>query len=410
MKINFRMLMLSAFVCTAMLASCDKDNNDKKAAEEQIEWVKDNFVGVEYNDESGLELSYSSAPMLGKVAQVTGCDDKELTISLQGENYAISLLGTEIATAGVFPGEPVSSVTVPYNRAGDVIEINTDVKVEKYSYNLKATLTKGSFAISIDNVHVAADAAMAGMKLNLVNYDGEYTAPADAPVSEIDAHYPYHLLFEPQDATINVIFPLPVMTIFRLALNMPMIDFGGTQVSVTQALQTVLKSVEFNEDGNVVATYLDTESGSYAKSPLNIAHYNVLNDHQVALYLSPAVIAAVATKADENDLLGKLMEPLMNLVSYYAPMLSQGIVMEYGVNTETGVMTVYLGHDFFQPLGETASALLSDPEIQEVINGLIDSEESLANFASIIKMLIPQLPGLLDSCTNFELGLNFTAE
>lgn len=403
MKTNFKVLLLSAFVGTAMLVSCDKDNSGK----DESEWVRDNFVGVEYTDESGLSLSYSSSPMFGKVAQVTGCDEDGITISLQGESYALPTFGTTIATAGVFPGEVVSTVTVPYKKAGDVIEINTSVDSGAYSYDMKATLTKGSFAISIDNVNVAADISMAGMKLNLVNYDGQYTVDPGTPIAEVDAHYPYHLLFEPEDATINVIFPLPVMTVLRLAFAFPMIEFGESQVSLTTALQTVLKSVEFNADGNVVATILDTESGSYVQSPLNLAHYNVLNDHQVALFLSPATIAAVATKADQNDLLAKLIEPLTKLVAYYAPMLSEGIVLEYGVNPQTGIMTVYLGHDFFKPLGQTASALLADPEIMELLNGLIDSEESLADFSAIIKMLIPQLPGLLDSCTNFELGLNF---
>lgn len=425
MKRVFKMLLV-ATASIAMLASCKKDN----VPADNSNWVEENFVGVTYNDASGLSLSYSGAPMPGKNATVTTCDEKTITISLKGDKLAMDEDGYDampvpqlaFATAGVFPGEVESIIAVPYVKSGNALEFSTKIQNDSYTYDIAGNLSKGNFVIDITNVTVAADAALAGKKLNLVNYDenGE-SIPEDAPIYLVDSKYPFHALWDPTDAMLNidlgigVPIPFSLNTIMRLAFVMPIIEIEGftDAFSITTALQSVLKGVEFMADGNVVATINDLGAASSLKSPLNIAHYYVLNDHQLKLYLHPYSIddeEELVSKADQgnSDLTGELLKAVSTLMQAYTPMLSEGVVLQYKTYEETGVTTVYLGDHFFKPLGDVIGSLLSNEELVALLIETIKSDESMANYAGLIEGILPQIPELIKNCNAFELGLNFT--
>lgn len=419
-------MLLVATASIAMLASCKKDN----VPADNSNWVEENFVGVTYNDESGLSLSYSGTTMPGKTATVTTCDEKTITISLKGEKLAMNEEGYDampvpqlaFATAGVFPGEVESIIAVPYVKSGNALEFSTKIQNDSYTYDIAGNLSKGNFVIDITNVTVAADAAFAGKKLNLVNYDenGE-SIPADAPISLVDSKYPFHALWDPDDASLNIDLgfgpiPFPLNTIMRLAFVMPIIEVGGFEdaFSITTALQSVLKGVEFMADGNVVATINDLGAASSLKSPLNIAHYYVLNDHQLKLYLHPYAIDdedELVSKADQGntDLTGELLRAVSTLMQAYTPMLSEGVVLQYKTYEETGVTTVYLGDHFFKPLGDVIGSLLANEELVALLIETIKSDESMGSYAGLIEGILPQIPELVKNCKAFELGLNFTA-
>lgn len=424
MKKVFKMLLV-ATASIAMLASCKKDN-----VTDNSNWIEENFVGVTYNDASGLSLSYSGAPMPGKTATVTTCDDNTITISLKGDKLAMDEDGyaampvpqLAFATPGVFPGEVESIIAVPYVKSGNALEFSTKIQNDSYTYDIAGNLSKGNFVIDITNVTVAADAAFAGKKLNLVNYDeNSESIPEDAPISLVDSKYPFHALWDPTDAALNidlgfgVPIPFPLNTIMRLAFVMPIIEVEGFEdaFSITTALQSVLKGVEFMADGNVVGTINDLGAADSQKSPLNIAHYYVLNDHQLKLYLHPYSIddeEELVSKADQgnSDLTGELLKAVSTLMQAYTPMLSEGVVLQYKTYEETGVTTVYLGDHFFKPLGDVIGSLLSNEELVALLIETIKSDESMANYAGLIEGILPQIPELIKNCNAFELGLNFT--
>lgn len=424
MKSVFKMLLV-ATASIAMLASCKKDN----VPADNSNWVEENFVGVTYNDASGLSLSYSGVPMQGKNATVTTCDEKTITISLKGDKLVMDEDGYDampvpqlaFATPGVFPGEVENIITVPYEKSGNALEFSTNIQNESYTYDIAGNLSKGNFVIDITNVTVAADAAFAGKKLNLVNYD-ENTSESiekDTPIYKIDGQYPFHFVWDPIEPVILGALSVRDVAIMLIA-GIPMIEIGedidgnAQKITVMEALQSVLKSVEFKADGNIVATISGFMSPEEAvQSPLNIAHYYVLNDHQLKLYLHPYSIddeEELASKADQgnSDLTGELLKAVSSIIQAYAPMLSEGIVLQYKTYEENGVTTVYLGDHFFKPLGTVVSTLLANEEIQALIIDAINSDESMSSFGPIISMMIPQIPGIINSCTAFELGLNFT--
>ncbi|MGN0195067.1 MAG: hypothetical protein ACI4AE_01255 [Candidatus Cryptobacteroides sp.] len=419
MRFDFKMMMLASLASVSLLASCGKDDSGKGGNEENdVQWITDNFLNVAYNDESGLVLSYSDAIDLGKVVTVTACDDETLTLTLEGASVEDFGLGA-IATPGVFPGEKKSTLSVGYTRVGDVLEIGTQVKEGAYAFTLTGTLAKGSYVIDINDVTVAANAAFAGMKLNLVNYvDGEGSVDANTPVEEVDALYPFHLVWNPSDAAINidlgfgVPIPMQVVNILRMVMVMPIIEIDEqNSISVMEALQGVLRSVSFRADGNVVAEFSDMENpGVFAESPLNLVQYKLLNDHQVAVYFNPSVIEAAASAASvksEEDVMNKVIAALAGIVANYAPMLADGVVLEYAVY-DNGVISVYLGGEFFAPLLSAAAQLLGDEEIMALLTEMIASDESMADMAGLIGGILPQLPGLLGNCEGLEVGLNFT--
>ena len=419
MRFDFKMMMLASLASVSLLASCGKDDGGKGGndnGENDVQWITDNFLNVAYNDESGLVLSYSDAIDLGKVVTVTACDDETLTLTLGGINLEDFGLGA-IATPGVFPGEKSSTVTVGYTRVGDVLEIGTEVKEGAYAFTLTGTLAKGSYVIDIKNVTVAANAAFAGMKLNLVNYvEGEGSVDASTPVEEVDALYPFHLVWNPSDATINIDLgfgvpvPMTVVNILRMAMVMPIIEIDEqNSISPMQALQSILRSVSFRADGNVVAELSDNPDVC-VESPLNIVQYKLLNDHQVAVYLNPSMIEAAASAASvksEEDVMNQVIVALAGVVAHYAPMLADGVVLEYAVY-DNGVISVYLGGEFFAPLLSAVAQLLGDEEIMALLTEMIASDESMADMAGLIGGILAQLPELLGNCEGLEVGLNFT--
>lgn len=430
MKMNLKMAML-AVACVGALASCNPD--EKKV--NNSKWVNDNLVGLTYDDENGLDLTYSGETLLGKIAEVKSCDDNNITIAVSGADYEIDALLEEagndvikIATTGLFPGEKVATLSVPYTKSGDEVTLNGAVTADNYTCSVAGTLTTEGLSLAVSNVVITANEPLAGKKLNIVCYDeNNGSINEDSPIEDVDALYPWHILWEPSDAIVNIDMgfgtpiPFPLLTILRLTMNIPMIEVGAENtVSITEALQETLRAVEFKADGNIVATIKDEPAAEAQEqeTPLNIASYKVLNDHQFALYLNLAAIenaaAEVSTKAGEeedpvtNGMI-KILTAIPVLMDAYLPMLGDGIVLDYGTSSK-GITSIFLATEFFKPLGAVVGPLLVDEDVLAFINYVLSQVEDETGMMGMLPAILEQLPGLIESCTCFELGLNFIAE
>lgn len=419
-------MMLAAVACTGLLASCDPEQKPGNK-----DWVDNNLVGQTYGDGSGLKLTYSGAELLGKTATISSCDDNTVTISVAGADYVIEDLMAEditISTNGLFPGQKVSDLVLPYTRSGEKLTVNGKINGEEVSCNVTGSIDKNTLELNISNAVIAANEPLAGKKLNIVCYDeNNGSINEDSPIEDVDALYPWHILWEPSDAIVNIDMgfgtpiPFPLLTILRLTMNIPMIEVGTeSTVSITEALQETLKAVEFKADGNIVATFRDEPDAEAQEqeTPLNVATYKVLNDHQFALYLNLAAIdnaaAEVSTKAGEeedpitNGMI-KVLTAIPVLMDAYLPMLGDGIVLDYGTSSKD-VTSIFLATEFFKPLGAVVGPLLADEDVLAFINYVLSQVEDETGMMGMLPAILEQLPGLIESCTCFELGLNFIAE
>lgn len=426
MKINFKMMVL-AVACAGVFASCNPD--EKKV--NNSKWVNDNLVGLTYDDENGLDLTYSGETMLGKIAEVKSCDDKNITIAVSGADYEIDALLEEagddvikIATTGLFPGEKVATLSVPYTKDGDEISLNGTVSTDNYTCSVAGTLTTEGLSLAVSNVVIAANEPLAGKKFNIVCYDENANLGEDPTTEDKDAAYPFHLVWEPSTDSLAIMggfIKMPMEDVLDMAMVLPMIPVGAEgQISVMEALEETLKSVEFKADGNIVASIKDEPVAEAPEqvTPLNFATYKVLNDHQLALYLNLAAIdsaaAEASTKADEeedpvsNGLI-KVLAAVPVLMDAYLPMLGDGIVLNYGTS-DKGITSFYLPTEFFAPLADVVGQLLADEDVVALINYILNSIEDETGMMGMLPEIIAQLPALIESCTCFEVGVNFKAE
>ena len=198
-----------------------------------------------------------------------------------------------------------------------------------------------------------------------------------------------------------------------IKMRMPIIGEGDAAQSVNQMLSAVLQSVTFGTDGNVIASYsdaADVASPSWQNSPAGMVQYCVKNG-QLLVYLDIDKIMALAsggtsTLADgdsSGDLLTLLLPTLLSHIGEIAPMLSQGIPLDYGFD-DNGMLTVSMGQD---GLGGVVLGILKELMNNEaVLAALVEQAKNNPTFASYADALT-QIPDVLNATTNFAIGLNF---
>ena len=118
---------LFAVICSVSLfTSCSDDDDDKVVCP---------VSETTFTDKSGLQLTYSDAPMLGKTVQFVPQGDKAV-LTLSGAPLELSGLQRNempalggLATAGVVPGELTTTLNVDLKIEGDKVSFEgTDEK------------------------------------------------------------------------------------------------------------------------------------------------------------------------------------------------------------------------------------------------------------------------------------------
>lgn len=178
-----------------------------------------------------------------------------------------------------------------------------------------------------------------------------------------------------EDFTINLGFmPMPIDEKVTTLIE----QFAGAM------LETVLQSVTFHNDANITAKYNevtnDSENAKWVDSPKGLVSFSPMNETQIAVKLNIDAIVKEAEIADQSTI--KLLNQF----------LSESIPVHYSINGEK--LRCYVDLDFI------------GPKIDAIISVIKDlPEESLGSFGSIIQIIIPQIPGLLENTDVFEIGL-----
>lgn len=395
---------LFAVICTIGLFTSCSDDDEK---------VVNPIPQTTFNSENGLQLTYNGAPLLGKKVTFTpdATEATKATLRLEGEFDLAGILKgqrsnmTSPTGPGVFPGSPVTTLSVDLSINGNQCTFSGVSETEYCTFSYAGKVTAGTMDLSFTDVTLK-NTALAGTVWKPTPLANTEDGGRDEPI-----HFVWKsgtkaaieiLLGHPSEVEIN--------DLLLLALRFPLFDDGsGDRVSVEQMLCSVLKDVTLGADGNIVATYMDAANGGteWVTSPSNMAQYVVTGDNQLLLFLNPQAIMANVDNVEKSVRTVDVGAILQQAIAELYPMLINGVPLTY--TKEGNRMKVFLGTDLLLPLMKNIVAPLFEDE--EFLNMVIEAMKSDPQFGGMAGMMVPTLkllPEIIKNTTQLEIGLDLT--
>lgn len=394
---------LFAVICTIGLFTSCSDDDEK---------VVNPIPQTTFNSENGLQLTYNGAPLLGKKVTFTpdATEATKATLRLEGEFDLAGILKgqrsnmTSPTGPGVFPGSPVTTLSVDLSINGNQCTFSGVSETEYCTFSYAGKVTAGTMDLSFTDVTLK-NTALAGTVWKPTPLANTEDGGMDEPI---------HFVWKSGTKAAIEIFGHPseieINDLLLLALRFPLFDDGsGDRVSVEQMLCSVLKDVTLGADGNIVATYMDAANGGteWVTSPSNMAQYVVTGDNQWLLFLNPQAIMANVDNVEKSVRTVDVGAILQQAIAELYPMLINGVPLTY--TKEGNRMKVFLGTDLLLPLMKNIVAPLFEDE--EFLNMVIEAMKSDPQFGGMAGMMVPTLkllPEIIKNTTQLEIGLDLT--
>lgn len=395
---------LFAVICTIGLFTSCSDDDEK---------VVNPIPQTTFNSENGLQLTYNGAPLLGKKVTFTpdATEATKATLRLEGEFDLTGILKgqrsnmTSPTGPGVFPGSPVTTLSVDLSINGNQCTFSGVSETEYCTFSYAGKVTAGTMDLSFTDVTLK-NTALAGTVWKPTPLANTEDGGMDEPI---------HFVWKFGTKAAIEISPghpseIEINDLLLLALRFPLFDDGsGDRVSVEQMLCSVLKDVTLGADGNIVATYMDAANGGteWVTSPSNMAQYVVTGDNQLLLFLNPQAIMANVDNVEKSVRTVDVGAILQQAIAELYPMLINGVPLTY--TKEGNRMKVFLGTDLLLPLMKNIVAPLFEDE--EFLNMVIEAMKSDPQFGGMAGMMVPTLkllPEIIKNTTQLEdrFGLN----
>lgn len=385
---------LFAVICTIGLFTSCSDDDEK---------VVNPIPQTTFNSENGLQLTYNGAPLLGKKVTFTpdATEATKATLRLEGEFDLAGILKgqrsnmTSPTGPGVFPGSPVTTLSVDLSINGNQCTFSGVSETEYCTFSYAGKVTAGTMDLSFTDVTLK-NTALAGTVWKPTPLANTEDGGMDEPI---------HFVWKSGTKAAIEIFGHPseieINDLLLLALRFPLFDDGsGDRVSVEQMLCSVLKDVTLGADGNIVATYMDAANGGteWVTSPSNMAQYVVTGDNQLLLFLNPQAIMANVDNVEKSVRTVDVGAILQQAIAELYPMLINGVPLTY--TKEGNRMKVFLGTDLLLPLMKNIVAPLFEDE--EFLNMVIEAMKSDPQFGGMAGMMVPTLYCLKSSKTRLN--------
>lgn len=388
---------LFAVICTIGLFTSCSDDDEK---------VVNPIPQTTFNSENGLQLTYNGAPLLGKKVTFTpdATEATKATLRLEGEFDLAGILKgqrsnmTSPTGPGVFPGSPVTTLSVDLSINGNQCTFSGVSETEYCTFSYAGKVTAGTMDLSFTDVTLK-NTALAGTVWKPTPLANTEDGGMDEPI---------HFVWKSGTKAAIEIFGHPseieINDLLLLALRFPLFDDGsGDRVSVEQMLCSVLKDVTLGADGNIVATYMDAANGGteWVTSPSNMAQYVVTGDNQLLLFLNPQAIMANVDNVEKSVRTVDVGAILQQAIAELYPMLINGVPLTY--TKEGNRMKVFLGTDLLLPLMKNIVAPLFEDE--EFLNMVIEAMKSDPQFGGMAGMMVPTLkllPEIIKNTTNWR--------
>lgn len=378
--------LFSIALAGGVLTSCS--NDDDSSVVSPITQTKT------YADASGLTLTYSGAPMLGKQVVFTpdANDITKATLTLSGAQTTSPLNdnASGLATAGVIPGEVSTTIDVDLTIKNDTVTFAGEENRGGYTLKYQGSATDASLNLALNVTFV--ETAWTNTSWQLLPPGNLFSG---------DPMQPIHVVWD-ADTFDFMGSPNEIQSLITLVISMTQIE-GNT---IPKMLCEVLKKVTFLSDGNVQAEYKDSLNATEWKtSPLNLATYTVPEPNKIRLFLNPAQIAATASgksRAGMTDVLSQLMAAV-------TPMLSEGILitLEKG---EEGVLKAYLDTETLLPILKIVAPLFEDEAAVEQILSMLKAQAGeMAGMVDFLKPILVAMPQIIGSTETIQIGIKMQA-
>lgn len=403
-----------AALASLMFASCDKkDDNPEPLGEKTYTGFKE------------LQMSYDGSPMSGKsVTLRPSGESASLTVD---SRFDLSQLSDKlkdvppIQAPGALPGTPELLLQTALRPHGSKYAFSGSGETEYVSYSYSGTATPSMMTMDFTDV-----------KLKDLTYAGKVFAPAPAVKNASGIGYsqlPFHIVWEA-----NVPVQIPGLTngvedLLKLLVTAPVIPvYGGTaEMSLTQVVESAVKSIAMRDDGCMPITYLQTANGaaSFTQAPLSMIQYVVTSPGSMRLFVNPTDILSLvllnnsahdpnipenpfgkAARSEESDQLKQILgEVIITSIVKLAPYVAAGIPVTVAP-TASGV-AIFLGSKAMLPvMKELLASLLQNPQVTALVQKAIAADPALSNYLPQINQLLSDLPALMAATTRVELGLN----
>ncbi|MDE6299705.1 MAG: DUF4925 domain-containing protein, partial [Muribaculaceae bacterium] len=264
-----------------------------------------------YTSSNGLQLFYNGAEMPGKSVSFSQNGDKAtLTAFSDFDLSQLSALGLsgELPCPGVIPGSVENVWNVNLIPGNGSYSFSGQDNNGQCSYKFSGTVTPEKLVLNITDA-VLTNTSLSGKvwKTSPIIKEGE-TSFKSLPVY-IDWE------FDPlSDVDINLSPLLESLT------TLPVIPvYGNTAyMSLSQALQQIVRSIVFRNDGNIIITYISTVGGAarIAQTQPNSLFYTPAQSGTIKLLVNPLSLfgfilenTSGSTPPDEVDLTGTGLYP-----------------------------------------------------------------------------------------------------
>lgn len=366
---------LIAAICSAsMFAACNDDKVSSPVGE------------TTFNDENGLELTYSGEPMSGKEVHFVPYGDKAvLTLSGVDADLA-SLMGglvtlDPVKTSGVVPGETTTTLNVDLTVSGNTVSFEGTDELNGRKLQYRGT----------------ADANVMKLDINVEMPQNTWNGTS----WKLNHDAPLHIVWDADE------FPFADgKWDIQSAILMTMMMMPINGMTIPQLLPAVLNEVSFMPDGNIRANYKDEPSDeAFHDSPLNLASYTV-KDNELYVYLNIAQIIETAGKDTTPSSKADVITLLSSVLEGIAPMAANGVHIS-SETAEDGSTVVYLGSDVLLPILKAVKPAFEDEVFVEALTALIlESAGDLAGLAqAFLPPILAALPNVIDTTRDIQIGI-----
>ena len=385
----------------SLFTACSDDDNKGGVNKELLEELNTTFTTG--NESASFALTYSDASMVGKTATFNSADGKTATIVLAGTT--MSLLGTDLVNPGVVPGETSTTLNVnltPVGETGFAFEGTDEANDRTLTY--KGTIEKGKLSMDVDVVF--ADNDLTGT-WNLYPY---------VPYADV---MPAHIVWQ-SSVPFKVSFisgtePTEIQPewFLNMVAALDLIPAGETKMTLNKSLASLLKSISFGKDGNIIASYSDAAnmtSPVWQESSSNMIHYVVKNGKLYAYLNIDAIMGAASGQKSTTKALdlASILQVVLSKLPELAPMLTEGIPLGYTI-AEDGMLSVYIDKDGLGAiLIDVMIELMQSEDLKNALLEFISSNPGFSMFAGMINDVLAQFPETAAATSTLELGLNFT--
>lgn len=411
---RLKFMPLMAVVGAMCLFTACSDDDD------YVQMPGDGLEAKTYTMADGLTVTLNGDVAYGQAVTFTPGQNGNATITIKGSDLNVGELiggmmskadntaGFSIPTASMIPGSV--QVEIPVQLTLDNEGVNTfsgNATTDYCTFNYAGKVTPESLTMAVTD-----------LKLKNTSLAGTYKM--NDWVDYLDDSFPFRIVWEAEKA-IEAMGDWPMQDCLMATVSMfPMIPVGDNTLTVAAALPAVLKSVTFEEDGDIIAEYVDTKAeGLPVKTSVSgLAKYVVTGSNTIKVYLYPQAIMKEATsEASKSSRAIDYSQLLEGIMTQVVPMLSQGVNVQFGpaiagpdVEADPNQTSFYLDTATLLPILKIASPVLRDEDMMDMIMKAVEKDESFGQMAPLLGMILASVPDIIDTTEKVELGINLVKE